>query len=314
MHRIYLWFLVCLTLPLGLQAQQEPLFSQYRTNAFMVNPAVAGTGDAHQLRFAFRQQWVRFPGAPRTLSMTYHAPVDAKSGIGLMAFSDGVGPTVRSGLQLAYAFRAPVGLPGNMGQNYLSMGMGGKFMQYRFRAEQVYFQDRSDAAIYEAADGMTLGDVAFGAWFYNDRFFAGLSAPNLIQSGNPNLAGTITGGVINRLYRHYFGMMGYRFQYESMAIEPSVLVRKVEAAPYQVEGTVKFYLADNHLMLGMSYRTDWLITALVGVEVRNLHFYYASDLMLPQAYRGTIFGATHELTLGLDLGATPEASDMYYRE
>ncbi|GAB4422592.1 MAG: hypothetical protein OHK0039_38750 [Bacteroidia bacterium] len=307
--------LLLFVLPMsGLLAQQEPIYTQYRINAFVINPAVAGTQEVQEFRMNLRSQWTRMPGEPRTMYASYQGPVDEKSSFGAALFHDEAGPSVRNGLQLAYAFRAPAGLPGKIGQNYLSLGMAGKLVQYRFRAEQVYFENPDDAAIYEAAEGALVGDVALGLYFYNDKLWMGISAPNLIQSTMGTLPDAYSRSLLSRLYRHYFAGMGYRFDYGTFAIEPGVMVRKVGGAPYQIEGTVKFFLADDHFVLGMSYRTDWLGTFLVGLKSDRMQVYYATDLMLKFGYQGSVFGATHELTLGIDIGDNMLQRNRYYRE
>ena len=296
-------FIVALLITGAVQAQQEPLYTQYQTNAFVINPAIAGTSQKYELRMNYRSQWQRFPGAPRTATLSYHGTVDEKSSFGGLAFSDIVGPSVRTGIQLSYAFRMPIGYGGVFGQNMLSFGIGGKFIQYRFKADQVYFFDRSDPAIYENAAGLRVGDVAFGVYFYNDRFYGGFSAPNLIQSDlGTDIAGFQSRSLISKLYRHYFVLAGYNFEYDEMTIEPSVLIKKVQTAPYQIEGTVKFHLVDNKLMLGMAYRTDWLGSLMFGFNAKGLDFIYSADFMLIRQHTSNVFGTTHEFSLGLNLG------------
>ncbi|RMG29024.1 MAG: type IX secretion system membrane protein PorP/SprF [Bacteroidetes bacterium] len=295
--------LICLAFfPLSLLfGQQEPLFAQYKTNAFLLNPAVAGSSERHELRINYRRQWSRFPGAPETAIISYHGSVDVKNAVGLLAFNDALGPTKRSGLQFAYAFHIPIG----MKEDKLALGMAAKMMQYRFDSEGVYFQDPSDAAIAEAAQGLMVGDVAFGLYYYNEHFFAGFSAPNLIQTDLDLGASGSSRSIVSKLYRHYFALMGYKFEYENFSVEPSVLVKKVQTAPYQIEGTVKMYIVNDRIYFGGSYRTDWRMSLLFGFHTRNLHFTYSADFMSkPIEVPGTVFGPSSEITLGLDLGGT----------
>ena len=144
-------------------AQQEPLFTQYKILGYTINPAMAGSQEMQELRLGYRSQWRNFPGAPTTATISFQGAMDEKSAGGILAFTDIMGPTQRSGLQLSYAFHVPIGQPGISGQTKLSFGLGGKVLQYHFRAESTYFQDRSDPAIMEAAQGMVIGDAAFDA-------------------------------------------------------------------------------------------------------------------------------------------------------
>ncbi|MEM7374449.1 MAG: PorP/SprF family type IX secretion system membrane protein [Bacteroidota bacterium] len=296
-----------------LQAQEEPLFAQYRTNSFLINPGVAGTSETHEIRLTHRAQWMNFPGAPRTSVLSYQGFVDEKNSIGLVAFRDAIGPSVRTGAQAAYGFRFPVGYEGKIGQNYLSLGMAAKFMQYRFRTNRVYFEDPNDVVAQAASAGILQGDLSFGMYFYNDRLYAGISAPNLIRSDLNALSGVTSPDILSRLYRYYFGLVGYKFSYDNMSIEPSILVKKVDSAPYQIEGTVRFHLAEERFLVGFSYRTDWLGSVQLGLKQGNMSFYYSADLMMAQK-NNRVYGPSHEFVLGLNLGQRDNWKDSYFIE
>ncbi len=288
----------------GLFAQQEPLYSQYQLNAFVINPAVAGSQQHHEIRMNSRVQWSQFPGSPRTFTLSYHGRTDDKSGMGGLVFSDQTGPTRRNGLQVAYAFRVPLGEPGNFGQNTLSLGFAGKIIQYSFRGEEVRFQQMGDPAAAEAAQGLTLADAAVGLYWYNERFYAGFSAPNLIQADFGAYVPTQPDRALaGQLARHYFLQFGTFLRYDHMNVEPGVLVKKVPGAPYQIEATMKWHLMDDRFLVGLGYRTDWLVTSFFAIRGDAWILAYSSDLMIPSALRQSqTFGPSHEFTLGLDLG------------
>lgn len=297
MQKYILLILLLLSLSLGF-AQQEPMYAQYKTNAFLLNPAVAGSADHHEFRLNYRTQWSRFPGAPTTLSASYHGAIDAKNALGAIFISDRTGPSQRTGIQLAYAFHVPMGISE---EYHLSLGLSGKTIRYDFNPNRVYFEDPSDAAIAEAVAGLSVADVAFGAYLYGENLYVGFSAPNLIQTD----LSTMDDGSRNllaKLYRHYFAIAGYTFRYDQFSIEPSIMVKKVQSAPYQIEGTVRFNFVDDRLFAGLSYRTDWLMSFMCGVRARNLFFAYSADFMSPATPNVRVFGNTNELTIGIDLG------------
>ena len=297
MQKYTLLIVLLLSASLGF-AQQEPMYAQYKTNAFLLNPAVAGSADHHELRLNYRSQWSRFPGSPQTLSASYHGAVDAKNAVGAIFISDRTGPSERTGIQLAYAFHVPMGISE---EYHLSFGLSGKAIRYGFDPNRVFFEDPTDATIAEAAAGLSVADVAFGAYLYSENLYLGFSAPNLIQT---DLSGIDDGSrtLLSKLYRHYFAIAGYTFRYDQFSVEPSVMVKKVQSAPYQIEGTVRFNFVDDRLFAGVSYRTDWLMSFMCGVRARNLFFAYSADFM-PAATRNVrVFGNTNELTLGIDIG------------
>ncbi|MCH2022650.1 MAG: type IX secretion system membrane protein PorP/SprF, partial [Saprospiraceae bacterium] len=77
------------------KAQQDPLFAQYNTNAFLINPAISGSEGNHTINLFHRWQWVMFPGSPQTFGLTYQGIVKDLHGIGAMIFGDVTGPTSR---------------------------------------------------------------------------------------------------------------------------------------------------------------------------------------------------------------------------
>lgn len=294
-------------------AQQEPMYSQYKTNAFVLNPAVAGSGNQHELRLNYRTQWSRFPGSPRTLSASYQGAIDEKNGLGAIFISDRTGPSERIGIQMAYAFHVPLGIDE---EYHLSFGLAGKAIRYGFNPNLVFFEDPTDAAVAEAVAGFSVADVAFGTYFYGKNFYLGFSAPNLIQT-DLNEVDDGSRNLLSKLYRHYFAIAGYKFQYEQFSIEPSVMLKKVQTAPYQIEGNVRFNFAEDRLFAGISYRTDWLMSFMCGLQTKNMFFAYSADFMSAATSDVRVFGNTNEITIGINLGRqeeiTPNNSGPYMR-
>src|SRR5678816_4479249 len=73
-------------------AQQTPVFSQYYFNELVINPAYAGAHVQLSLTSMYRNQWVNFPGSPRTFSFTGHTSVyGGKMGLGLLVNTDKIG-------------------------------------------------------------------------------------------------------------------------------------------------------------------------------------------------------------------------------
>src|SRR5688572_31081157 len=74
------------------RAQQYPVFTQYYFNELVINPAYAGNHVQLSLTAMYRNQWVNFPGAPKTFNFTGHTSlVKNKVGIGLMVNHDEIG-------------------------------------------------------------------------------------------------------------------------------------------------------------------------------------------------------------------------------
>jgi len=87
-------------------AQQDPLFTQYMYNKLDLNPAYAGSQDLFAADMLTRIQWVGIQGAPRTISLTAHTPLNNPHiGLGFDAVLDELGPTVNYNVKGSFAYR-----------------------------------------------------------------------------------------------------------------------------------------------------------------------------------------------------------------
>ena len=68
-------FLLAFTLGVSassMVAQQQLRRSQFVTNTYLANPAVAGTESGTMLSSTYRQQWAGFAGGPTTMLLSGH--------------------------------------------------------------------------------------------------------------------------------------------------------------------------------------------------------------------------------------------------
>jgi type IX secretion system PorP/SprF family membrane protein len=144
----YLLSFCLLLLALGARSQQQAMYSQYMTNYFLLNPAVAGFEKDWNLKVGFRNQWVGFEGAPRTFYLSGETALfkgrrrrrdKGHHGAGGYLYADKTGPSSRSGVLLSYAYHVP--LAENL---YLSGGLFAGVQQFRFDPNQVHLADNSN--------------------------------------------------------------------------------------------------------------------------------------------------------------------------
>lgn len=70
----------------GVLGQQLPQFSQYMFNGLHINPGYAGYKGEHYVQSTYRSQWMDFPGAPKTFTIT----ADLSANEGAMGFGASV--------------------------------------------------------------------------------------------------------------------------------------------------------------------------------------------------------------------------------
>jgi type IX secretion system PorP/SprF family membrane protein len=109
-----------------------------------------------------------------------------------------------------------------------------------------------------------------GVYFHTDKFYVGLSAPNLLlnehfeRSSNNNANSFIAAERI-----HYYLTSGYVFDINpSLKFKPSTMLKAVTGAPLQVDVTANF-LINEKLTLGAAYRLSAAVSGLLGYQVSD---------------------------------------------
>ncbi len=263
-------------------AQQDPLFAQYNNNAFLINPAIAGSKGNHSLNLFHRWQWVTFPGAPQTFGLNYQGLVKDLHGIGALVFGDITGPSSRYGGKISYAFHIPLANR----KMRLSIGLAGRFAYNVIRTSEIHLIDPNDKAVLNADQGVGSGDAEFGIYFYSKNFYVGLAAPNLIQTKIDFGNGKNGRDPIAHGYRHYFLNAGYKFRFpnKKMILEPSIMVKYVQGSMPQIDGGLTLHVLNESLSFGVYYRSpaflsfqakflfDERIPVLIGFDVALNNF------------------------------------------
>ncbi|MGM0649736.1 MAG: PorP/SprF family type IX secretion system membrane protein [Bacteroidota bacterium] len=252
-------------------AQQLPLYSQYMFNRMLLNPAVTGSTEGIPISLTARQQWVGIERAPSTQVLSAHTLLNnGTMGVGGMIFSDHFGTENRIGLQGNYSYILPV-----FDDSKLSFGLSFQLFQYQVDYRDMIAIDENDPAITEySRETSWIPESDFGIYLYNEKYFAGLSANQMIELP-VNIGGEEV--ELNRLARHYHLMGGYKFDLENdFEIEPSALVKGTFQTPFQFDINVRgIYMKD--YWLGFSYRTDGNIVSMLGLRFQEFDFGIAMD-------------------------------------
>ena len=303
----YILILICV---LGLGnaafAQQDPHFSQYMFNHLVLNPAYAGSWGYLTSNFIFRKQWVGFDGAPETQSFSVHAPTrNDRHGFGLGFVNDKIGVTKSTGVSLDYAFRI------HLSKNArLAFGLNGTMINYQVNMGGVRTgSDINGTGVDPAFSPSTSPQNAFfpnvgaGVFFHTKHFYAGASAPKLLDQQLPG--GYTTTQSLSR--KHFFFTTGLVFGKDDAAVKfkPSVLVKYQPESPISVDLNAHFLFADR-LWLGVSYRTEDAIVGMVQLQaLKWLRIGYAYDYVTSDI--NPFAAASHEFLLGLDLNFKQKA-------
>lgn len=252
-------------------AQQDPMFTHYMYNTLAVNPGYAGSRDALTITGLHRTQWVDFKGAPVTQTITLHTPVAGdKVGLGLSVISDKIGPVKTNSFYADFAYRLQIS-----SRSKLAIGLKGGLSSMQANLSSLKLDDQSDASFQKDINSKVLPNFGMGIYYQRERFYAGLSAPKLLE--NDFSDGAVS---TNKLMekRHYFFIAGGMLKLSnSIDFKPTTYVKVVNGAPVEGDLTATF-IFKHKLMLGAMYRTGDAVGALIGFNfTEQLHAGYSYD-------------------------------------
>lgn len=311
--RKYLLIFILLAGALGAQAQQKALYSQYMTNYFLLNPAVAGFDKDWKVKAGFRNQWVGFEGAPQTIYLSAETALvkggrrrrrnQGFHGGGGYLYADKTGPTSRSGALLSYAYHLPLSKT-----LFWSTGLFAGIQQFRFDPGKIHLADNSndlDPVSRQYQFNALLPDLNIGTYLHAANFYAGIS---LFQVLGNKVMTYQDNESPSRLYRHLFISGGYHFPVnKKFSLSPSFLLKYVQPAPWQADINLKAaYLLgkgrqpaqDNQVWGGLSYRSQDALVVLFGFHfLKKYELSYAYDITTSPLRQYS--AGSHEIVFGL---------------
>lgn len=303
-------------------AQQAPMYSQYVMNGFLINPSIAGRDGYTTVNLTIREQWVGLAGAPQTYAASFQTRILKNSyiskstsvrkkmvrptkggnvGLGGYVFNDRNGIISRTGILAAYAYHIPLGRTGTT-PNYLSLGLAATFYQYAIDLNGNLLLKDVDDEFLNNYDRVTyIPDFNFGATYTTENYYVGFSMTSLSRgsilfsnSDNHNRAEL----------GHYFLTGGLKIHFKGAPdwmLQPSALFKSSDLVfkSMQMDLTARAYYKDDY-WVGLSYRTNDAIIALLGLKYDRFYFAYAFDFALTDLHGKSL--GTHELTLAVKFG------------
>lgn len=284
--------------------QQLPQFSQYMFNGLHINPGYAGYKGEPYIQSTYRSQWMGYPGAPKTLTVT----ADLSANEGLMGFgasilTDELGPARTSSGLLTYAYRIQTGH-----ESFLGLGVSAGVSEYAIDGSMLNPNDFDDVHIPEGRVSLFIPNMNTGIFFHTPDFYAGISAYNLV--GKKFLEREDMALAYHHL--HFYLTAGVLLPIsQQVQFKPSFLIRKEQQGPSNFDVNAMFLFMER-IGLGASYRSHFqmdetehqnklsasnavaLITEIFVTD--NLRFGYAYD------HHTNVLSNTgnnsHELSLG----------------
>jgi type IX secretion system PorP/SprF family membrane protein len=285
------WLKVCFTflISLNIYSQQLPNYTQYLYNMQILNPAYVGARAELSMSLLSRQQWIGVKGAPVTRTFSINGRTENGIGIGATFVNDKIGLSETNNVNVDVSYTLVTSQ-----YSRLSLGLKGGLT---FFSNNLANGITPDNDIYASTNGK-FPNVGFGAFFYNRKFYVGLSIPYLLETPQFYIEDNFKE---TRLAEHanYFLSTGAVFKLsESILFKPSTMVRYTSNLPLSIDFNSNF-LYKEVIEAGVSYRNQNSISALFALIIKEkFRIGYAYDYRLKTP--GVDF-SSHEIILHLDI-------------
>lgn len=269
---------------------QDPLYSQYTMNKFLINPAVAGTSGFTNVCLTAREQWMGFKGTPKTHSLSFDSKIfpdsyisktvqikkkkkksskSGKVGVGGHIYNDHTETLNRTGFIAAYAYHI------DLDNALISMGLALNFFQFRLNSDKVVLSDDvHDDLIDGGKQKIFVPDANVGIYAVSEKYYGGLSAINVLRSSIQ--FGDKSKGDFKQ-NRQYNIMGGCKYVFnENLVGEPSFLLKVPQGGKAQLDLQAKMNFKKDY-WAGLAFRTGSAFSVFGGIKVDRYIFGYAYD-------------------------------------
>lgn len=284
-------------------SQQDPQFTQYMFNTLYYNPGYAGVEGVTKLTALHRSQWLGYAptfgdgGAPTTQIISLSAPIfKLNSGFGAYITNDKQGPINSLETQASYAYHLGIK------ESKLSLGVRIGAYTQTINYDIYRFTDPDDPLLQgkTGKESQVRPDVAVGAFFRKEKYYAGIGASHLTKSQFD--FGT---SARNALQNHIYITGGYFYELSvDLKFQFTTLVKSdLNKTTFDLGGLA--YLKDT-MWGGLSFRQSEAAILLLGysfLKDKSLKLGYALDYVIKdqKAKQPT----SHEFMLSYELPVVP---------
>jgi type IX secretion system PorP/SprF family membrane protein len=271
-------------------AQQSASYTQYMDNLTPLNSAYSMLDKAASVSTLVREQYVGIVGAPNTFIFNANLPIESINGAaGLVINNDNFAVEHQLLANLYFAKAIQVANTSFLSVS-LDAGLRNYVADYAGLApgDPVFTDDVRE----------TKANVGFGVLLYSDRYYLGISVPQLTfrDLGDGSL-------LSNDYFRnHYYFAGAYLADLaDYIKVKPSVLVSYVRGVPTIADISAIFYFKQV-LGVGFTVRTNSEMAAIVSYDINNFHIGYSYEFGTTYSDIGGPGNATHEVTLAYRFG------------
>jgi type IX secretion system PorP/SprF family membrane protein len=234
----------------ALFSQQDGLFTEYRYNMNIINPAYAGVDNETIITSAIRKQWVGIKDAPENQSLSFGTNLKKNVGIGATFVSDKTFIEKQVSLGIDFSYKVKLDETVDM---YLGLKVGGNVYDVNTSGLETYnfISDPSLVNIHHFNP-----NIGVGMLIKKGKLFYSLSIPRILNTERIKAQSGIATVASDR--PHLYMSAGYDFDLnaeKSYILKPSFLLRYVNGAPisFDINTLLKMH---KYVEAGITYRTD----------------------------------------------------------
>jgi len=288
-----------------------PVYSQYLQNGLLINPAYAGTRGSLSTFASYRMQWMGIPGAPVFQTISLNAPMkNDKVGLGLMAQFMKYGYTKSQSIYFSYAYQIRL----NSGR--LSFGLKGGFDRSSTDYSAIQTTNQNDPVFSVNQKPYFLPNVGAGVYYFNDKYFAGLSIPSFLSYRKNSSSGNVEAYHSFKNYDVIFSGGGLIRLSDALKLKPSFLL------DYSMDKTRKLTQFDINanliigdlIWVGGSYRTtEQVVVGIVQLQINpQLMFGLSYDYPAGRMHTYSTSKGSSEFILRYEFGYKVSAANPRY--
>lgn len=290
---------ICLMLlgcSLGLKAQQQKEFgyTQYMDNLTPFNQAYSMLDKSGSLNALVRNQFVGVKGAPNTFILNGNIPLESFNGsTGVLIMNDQF--AIEHNTQFSAFLAKSVQLNES---EFLAVSLSAGLKYYTANFSTL---DASDPEFRNDVRE-TAPNLGFGVMYYSDKFFVGLSMPELTIRA----LGTASIQDNTNFRNHYYFSGAFITDIaDGVKLKPAVLAAYARGVPFTTNVSGTIYLRET-LGIGLNYRTDNAAAGILSINMNSFKLGYSYQFETGSRNLGGLNNSIHEITLTYRFGTNME--------
>ena len=246
-------------------AQQDAAYTQYMYNTMSINPAYAGSRGRLSINALYRAQWIGVDGAPTSQTFNVSSPITKRVGLGVSIVNDeiGNGTTKETDFGGVFSYTIPVN---DNAKIAFGLKAGGRFLNVDFN--RLRNLDPSISLDVPNIDNKFSPNFGVGAFYHTERFYTGLSVPNILETkyfGDSN--GNSSNVRSDKM--HFYLISGYVFNLNSNVLfKPTILYKVIQGSPMSLDVSANFFI-NYKFRMGVAYKLNASFSGLFGFDLSD---------------------------------------------